>query len=207
MIEIRCFDISQLRPGDYKKLYDRASPQRQSRADRYLKMDDRIRCVVADALLGMIPEFSAGNLDRTAAGKPYLKDQEQLQFNLSHSGRWVVAAWGSTPLGVDVEQVRMDEGKETLARRYFCSDEQAYIFCASAQERARRFFRIWTMKESYLKYLGTGINRPLHSFSVLTDQLEVHMITEYLPDACMTVCSKDDITNCRMITRQQLLAK
>ena len=206
MTQIRCFDISQLQPGDYEKLYDLASAERKSRADRYLKREDSIRCVVAEALLRLIPGFSSEALTKTSSGKPYLKEHESLHFNISHSGRWVVIAWGDSPLGIDVEQLQMDGGKETIARRYFRSDEQAYVFSAQGEDRAKRFFRVWTMKESYLKYLGTGIDRPLNSFSALGDRLGVTLSSEFLPDACMTLCARDDITNCRMLTAQQLLA-
>ena len=33
-------------------------------------------------------------------------------------------------------------------------------------ERAKRFTQIWALKESYLKYLGTGISTSLNWFSV-----------------------------------------
>lgn len=206
MIQIRCFDITQLQPGDYEKLYARASSERKSRADRYRRREDSIRCIVADALLGLLPGFVPENLKRTPEGKPYLQDRDDLYFNLSHSGRWVVIAWGNCPVGIDVEQLHMDVGKENIARRYFCPHEQAYVFSAEGEEREKRFFQIWTMKESYLKYLGTGITRPLNSFSVLEDGLGVILHSEFLPDACMTLCTGEDSTNCRMLTPRQLLA-
>ena len=204
MVQVRCFDISQLQPGDYDRLYTLACEDRKCRADRYRKMEDRIRCVAADALLGLVPGLSRENLCTTPAGKLYLKDQPEVQFNLSHSGRWVAVAWGSTPLGIDVEQLSMDEGKEQIARRYFHPHEQTYVFSASGEERERRFFQVWTMKESYLKYLGTGINRPLNSFSVLSSQLGVELVSECLPDACVTVCSEDGQIDLQMVTREQL---
>lgn len=206
MTQIRCFDISQLQPGDYEKLYALASAERKSRADRYLKREDSVRCVVADALLRLVPGFVLEDLTKTSEGKPYLKNREKLHFNISHSGRWVVVAWGDSPLGIDVEQLQMDAGKEAIARRYFRSDEQAYVFSVAGEDRAKRFFRIWTMKESYLKYLGTGMGYPLNSFSALGDRLGVTLSSEFLTDACMTLCASDDITNCRMLTAQQLLA-
>ena len=206
MTQIRCFDIYQLQPGDYDELYSKSSPERKQRADRYLRKEDSVRCVVAGALMHLLPGFAQEDLDRTPDGKPYLKNREKLHFNLSHSGRWVVIAWGDSPLGIDVEQISLDPGKEQVARRFFRSDEQAYIFAAEGETRARRLFRVWTMKESYLKYLGTGINRPLNSFSALGDRLGVTLSSEYLPDACLTLCASDDVMNCRMLTPGQLLA-
>jgi len=206
MTQIRCIDITQLQPGDYERLYEKASPERKKRADRYLRQEDSIRCIVAEALLRLVPGFDAGDLDYTEVGKPYFKDHSKPHFNLSHSGRWVVIAWGDSPLGIDVEQIQMDAGKEAVARRFYRSDEQAYVFSAEGENRARRFYRVWTMKESYLKYLGTGITVSLNSFSALRDCLGVTFSSEFLPDACMTLCASDDITNCRILLPGQLMA-
>ena len=37
-------------------------------------------------------------------GKPYLKGREDLHFNISHSGNFVLCALGECPLGVDIER-------------------------------------------------------------------------------------------------------
>lgn len=203
MIEVRCLDISHVSQDDYDVLYYKASPERKSRADRYLRQEDRIRCVAADALLRLVPGYDQSELLQTPAGKPYFKDS-CIQFNLSHSGRWVVIAWGSTPVGIDVEQIRMDQGKRQLAKRFFCPDEQQYVFEAPEEEQGKRFFQIWTGKESYLKYQGTGINRPLNSFSVHRELPGVMLLTRFFEDACMTVCCEENI-HCRMVTLRQLL--
>lgn len=192
MIQIGFVDISTLEDSQYRKLYAQASPERQHRADRYLRTEDRYRCIVAGALL----RYALGGTDhaepvRTPEGKPYLPGREDFHFNLSHSGQWVVIAWGSRPMGIDVETLSMDEGKEQLARRFFSSDEQAYLFAVEGQDRARRFFEIWTKKESYLKYLGTGINRPLNAFSVLdTTALAASFRSFFFEDAVMTLCAE-----------------
>ena len=205
MTEVRCLDISRFSSGDYAVLYAEASEVRKRRADRYLRQEDRVRCVAADALLRLVPGYREEELACTPAGKLYFKSGGT-HFNLSHSGRWVVVAWGSDPVGIDVEQLQMDSGKLELARRYFCEDEQDYLFAAPPQEQAERFYRIWTGKESYLKYLGTGIDRPLQSFSVLKELPETRLHTHVLKEAFMTVCSKENI-HCCEVTLQQLLAK
>lgn len=191
MIQVRCFDITKLQCGDYENFYKQASPERQERADRYLKQEDRVRCIVAEAMMRLIPGYHADDLAYTKIGKPYFKDPQKPHFNLSHSGRWVAIAWGDCPLGVDVEQLRLQRGKEAIARRFYRRDEQDYVFSAMGEERTERFFRIWTMKESYLKYLGTGITKSLDSFSVLGDPLGVTFTTELLPDACLSLCAQN----------------
>ena len=69
-------------------------------------------------------------------------------------------------MGVDVEKIRTFRGCERLAMRFFAADEQEYIFAVKGDnERAERFTKIWTLKECYLKYLGSGLSESLESFS------------------------------------------
>ncbi|MCL0028295.1 hypothetical protein M1M88_01070 [Peptococcaceae bacterium] len=39
-------------------------------------------------------------------GKPFLKNTNDLYFNVSHSGEWVVCAIHHHPIGIDIEQVK-----------------------------------------------------------------------------------------------------
>jgi 4'-phosphopantetheinyl transferase len=97
-------------------------------------------------------------------GKPYLNLMDGFSYNLSHSGDWVVIAYGSSEVGVDIE--KMQEGKEELADKLFTQEEKSFIYSVEGKERSKRFTLIWTLKESYIKYLGTGLSTSLNSFSV-----------------------------------------
>ena len=46
-------------------------------------------------------------------------------FNLSHSGMYVAAAFGTEDIGVDVELMRT--GKQKIAQRFFAEDERKYL--------------------------------------------------------------------------------
>lgn len=95
-------------------------------------------------------------------GKPYLKTDASLFFNISHSGDWVVCAFSDTEVGVDIERI----GKERLgvAERFFHPREIAVL--REMSEQAELFFRYWSAKESVLKYRGTGLSGSLRSFYV-----------------------------------------
>ena len=60
MIDILCADISQISEADYARLFEIASPQRQVRANRYVRWEDKVRCVVADALVRYAVNTSLG---------------------------------------------------------------------------------------------------------------------------------------------------
>lgn len=90
---------------------------------------------------------------------------ERLDFNLSHSGKYVVLAVGDKPVGVDVERLR--NNRQNIAKRCFHKKEYEDIMALKSQEsRDRRFLEYWTMKEAYVKRSGDGLRIPLNSFCV-----------------------------------------
>ena len=171
MSNIFAVNISSLNDRDCRRMYDLLDRVRQRRADRYLRREDRMRCVVAGALLRFVAIQTLGmgefGLEYSPLGKPMLNNHPDFHFNLSHSGQWVVIAYDSHPVGIDVEQMLWDSGKENIVRKFFTPDEQAYVFDELWPGRAERFYEIWTAKEGYLKYLGVGLQKRLDSFSVL----------------------------------------
>jgi len=97
-------------------------------------------------------------------GKPAIRGNETLYFNISHSGQWVVCAIASVQVGVDVERLRpVNPG---LAERFFTPEEFAMLRALPEEERTSKFIELWTLKESFLKAIGRGLTRNLNSFSV-----------------------------------------
>ena len=198
MTTLRCVKLPEDAQGLFEVLYHRADPERKRRAERYLHREDGLRCMAAGELLRQTLEWALGITEFTVVkepgGKPRIDGLEDFHFNLSHSGDRVVIAWGDSPVGVDVQEMRMDAGKEALAKRFFTGEEYDYIF--EQPELAQdRFYQVWTGKESYLKYLGTGITRSLDSFSILSPEIERMLRLWYLPDGCcVSLCTTDQ--NC-----------
>ena len=209
MIHVICCDIGHMDEDEYRRLFDASPAERQERARRYVRQEDKVRCVTAHALVRYAVEkalnLSEFTVERDEWGKPHIQGREDFHFNLSHSGSWVVIAYGESPVGVDVERIRMDSGKENIARRHFTREEQEYVFSAG-EENGERFFEIWTAKESYLKYLGTGLRRSLNSFSVVTDGtgLGVRFTGRRLGDSYLTVCTRQEDITFTQLTPGQL---
>lgn len=102
-------------------------------------------------------------VERGLWDKPRLTSPQGVFFNLSHSGEWTVTAISDSEVGVDVQQVRPVDMR--LATRFFAESERK-ILAEAGDNSERLFYRLWTVKEAYLKAVGTGLNRPLNSFSV-----------------------------------------
>lgn len=97
-------------------------------------------------------------------GKPGLADREDLCFNLSHSGNWVVCAVSDHPVGVDVELPRCSID---LARRHFRRSEVDRLEQLPWQTQKDELNRLWTAKEAFSKALGRGLTVKMDSFAVL----------------------------------------
>ncbi|HNX28408.1 MAG TPA: 4'-phosphopantetheinyl transferase superfamily protein [Syntrophomonadaceae bacterium] len=97
-------------------------------------------------------------------GKPSLLHKKDFHFNLSHSGNWVVMAISTYEVGIDIEQiVPLDL---SIAEHFFSSYENRYLNSLPPALQLDGFFRIWTLKESYIKMTGQGLSADLTSFSV-----------------------------------------
>ena len=144
-----------------------ASAERLSRAQRYHVPKDALRCLAAEALLRHALQelhgLTCSELDfkQGAQGKPELRGPSHIHFNLSHSGAWVMCAMDDHPLGIDVEEIQTRQ-------------ELPWASILSPQETARLgdmgseadFYRLWSLKESYLKALGTGFSLDPRQFWV-----------------------------------------
>lgn len=98
------------------------------------------------------------------SGKPYGVDLPGVCFNLSHSGSIVVCAVSSMEIGCDVEKI--EKAQPALAKRFFSPEEYESIEGKTKGERDSLFFRLWTLKESYVKMIGRGLSLPLDSFCI-----------------------------------------
>ena len=203
-VRVLCVDLSAADERAYQRLYGKASPERRHRADRCRRRADALRCVAADALLRRVLGDLADAVEKTPAGKPYLPGRDDLHFNLSHGGSWVVLAWGGSPVGVDVESLRTDTNIDRMAGRFFAEGERRYVLEREEDSR-RRFFEVWTGKESYLKYLGTGLTKDLTSFSILDLEPPLKIHLAFLPDGSpLSLCTTERVYRLEYIDVQDL---
>lgn len=107
---------------------------------------DRLQCQASELLFCTNPH-----------GKPELSDQ-RWQFNLSHSGNWlVIALCAKGPLGVDIELGQRRRQTLPLARRFYATSEYEWLAALPAEEQESAFYRLWSRKEAVLKAHGAGI--------------------------------------------------
>ena len=92
-------------------------------------------------------------------GKPFLVQDHDLQFNISHTtGCAVLALCHNHEIGIDIEMTSRNTDFEGVARKVFTRREQEVLMTLSKSEKRKLFFRLWTAKESLMKATGLGFS-------------------------------------------------
>ena len=163
-------------PEDRQRLMRLLSEEERARLQRFHFDEDRLAFLVAHGLVRMALSryapvapaewtFSADSYGKPSIAAP----ASTLTFSLSHTRRLVACAVArGRPVGVDVEDASRPAPLE-IAERYFVAGERRDIFAADPDQRTRRFFGYWTLKEAYVKACGLGLSLPLDRFELQRD--------------------------------------
>jgi 4'-phosphopantetheinyl transferase len=142
------------------------------KAMRFRMPADQIRCAVTrgvlKTLLARYLNLPAAQIELTQNehGKPAL-GAGRVEFNVSHSGDYSLLAFSQeSPLGIDVERIRGDRVVGELAPRVLSPAEYARFLSLAEADRKQTFFQIWTLKESVLKGIGSGLSVPPESLEI-----------------------------------------
>jgi len=151
------------------------SEDERARRDRFVFAEDRRAFTAAHALLRTVlsrysplpPE--AWRFETTPHGKPFLAPAQAgdppLSFNLSHTRTVVACAVAvEARLGIDVQESGRPADVLSIAERHFTAIERQLLTGCPREEVDVRFVEIWTLKEAYVKAVGTGLSLPLDSF-------------------------------------------
>lgn len=165
--------------GQFDEMLTLVSDSRKERAKRFLRHEDACRSVIGELLARYcISRFAHVPTSEIVFkidefGKPYLDGEEKIHFNVSHSHEFIACAISDTPVGIDIEKVRICDND--IAKRFFHEKEYDYLEKTLTEKKAEIFFELWTLKESYVKALGKGLSLSLKSFCVLPDTCHLGM--------------------------------
>lgn len=175
VIDICIFSLEDF--SHLEKYMNVLSEYEQKRNASFRQEQDRKRYAASRILLrkilGLYLAHPAENLifGSGTHGKPYLdpagNDFPDIHFNLSHSGGFVALAFSFvSPVGIDIETARDSIRSETLVRRFFHPDEYSEFLKLDKNAQKDFLFRRWTIREAFLKGIGTGLSVPPDSFYV-----------------------------------------
>ncbi len=168
-IKLYCMSTGALDdPETFRKHYLEMPEGRRAKIDRMRMEQDKKLSLAAGILLdcGLQESSLRGRTIRVEEGtygKPFFPDFPNIHFSLSHSREMAFAVFADTDVGCDIEFRKQPNDK--LAGRFFCRDEISWMQDAKEEtEREERFYRLWTLKESFIKATGQGLRLPLDSF-------------------------------------------
>lgn len=190
----------------FRQLYNRTSTYRQKKIDSFRFRKDKNLCLGAGALLNFaLMEFGLSEKDMTysfeKSGKPYFKNHKEIHFNISHSQKCAIVSVSDKDVGCDIELIAPQ--KLDIAEKFFHKNEYNYLQSLNnPDEQSYVFFRLWTLKESYVKALGKGMTKPFDEFSIeIGDKITIfdnqdekpHFFKEYQWDKyAIACCSRQD---------------
>ncbi len=213
MARLYGLDLRPYESGRWRELLETLPPERQQKALTCRFSLDQARSAGAGWLLQYALE-QAGipaarqNFDKTALGKPFLADHQEIHFSLSHTGSWVTCAVSHDPVGVDVEMPRCTYH---IGQRFFQPQELEGLDQLEHFQCRDQLNRLWTGKESFVKALGGGLTIPLNSFTVKLHEDHAELIQdlsplpyrlhEYRADVCrVCLCTTEDRPELQWIT-------
>jgi 4'-phosphopantetheinyl transferase len=170
MLNIYALDITTtITDKQYQYYKSCISNEKLKRINKYHYIEDAKRTLYGDIFIRHLitQNFRLSNDELIFSynnfGKPFLLNYPNYHYNISHSGNWVVCATSYSSIGIDIEEIKpitLD-----MAKRFFSSHEYKVLFQKSSNKQLDYFYKIWTLKECYIKYIGKGLSIPLDSFS------------------------------------------
>ena len=161
------------------------SPREKERADRFHFARHRERYLagrlVLRTLLARYTGVPARELELKTGprGKPCLAGDGRaagLCFNQSESkGRTLVALARGREIGVDLEWIDPRLEVRDVSKVALHPLEMKRLLEMGPEERRLRFFILWTVKEAYLKGIGTGLNIAPNRIAVDLDQSPISL--------------------------------
>lgn len=155
------------------------SKERKNRVASYRFEKDAIQSMLSGLLLKYILKqegFGAEcNVSYNEYKKPYVDctglDHADFFFNISHSKDWIVCGTSTKEIGIDIEKISTCH--YDIAQRFFHQDEYHELLSRPQEMQAEVFYTYWTLKESFVKYIGKGIYIPLNEFLIQFPSLQI----------------------------------
>jgi 4'-phosphopantetheinyl transferase len=156
----------------FNELLELLPPLLREKNLRYKFWQDRWRNLMGKLLLldalesFQLPGGLLDTLDYTYHGRPFFKNLPGVDFNISHSGNYVICALAKEiTIGIDIEEIKpcsLSDFTNTM-------NEQQWRIIKKSTEPFRQFFTYWAIKESIIKADSRGMSLPLMDIHIEDD--------------------------------------
>ncbi|MNK25900.1 4'-phosphopantetheinyl transferase sfp [compost metagenome] len=160
-------------PKIKKILADVLSEREQEKASRMFIPKDKERYSVSKFCLRTLLSLSSNKTPQEVDfifhehKKPTVQG---IEFNISHTGDYVLIVISPKPVGIDVEYLNSEFDFKSILDITFSKKEIDFI--GNKEVNPTNFYAMWTRKEALLKASGEGVSDNLHLIDCLGEYLE-----------------------------------
>jgi len=179
---------------------------RVKKSERYRKFSDRVNCIVSYFLLYRILKNNFGiseipEICFNDYGKPFFIN-EKIYFSISHCDGAVCCCVSECDVGTDIQDKIYSY--EDIAESVLSENELGLLHGSDVP--AETFTELWTFKESYLKFKGTGITDSLSDIDFLSfrKKEKICFSTVWKNNFCISSCSEKELSH-YFLTMNELL--
>lgn len=121
-------------------------------------------------------------------GKPYLFNSGYY-ISISYSDTIVLYGFCKMNLGIDIELLK--KRNINFAKHIFSKSEISYIF-SEKRNILEKFYNVWTKKESYSKFLGTGLTKKILKDNIFDKKVHFNALVLNIDNKkyILNVCTK-----------------
>lgn len=125
------------------------------------------------------------NILKNEWGRPYFSNHSEIDMSISHTdGMIAVVVASGKKVGIDVEKIH--KINDMIIDKYY-SDLEKKILCDEKQDYETGATLIWTRKEAYSKYIGTGLTRDLIKADMIK-RSDVSFFWERVDQYIVSIC-------------------
>ena len=190
-IDIPCFECIK------RNIKHLISEEKYREIVSYNDYKDTCRSILGIALVKLFFGSYGYRIDKIiyTDGKPEVYGAG-MEFGISHSENWVTCAFSKEKIGIDIEKKKYNE---RIMERCFNTTEIEYIKTSHNRETMiNNYTKTWTIKESYIKYLGIGLKYGMKRFLINYDEGRIEDTTdpafffseEFDSDYFLSICTK-----------------
>lgn len=151
-------DFKNLRKHNLNNLVNKMPVERIKKYNQYSNDKNKINCLASylllwfslkqNSLIKYSPSFTYD-----ANQKPYIAENNNIFFNISHTNGCVICAISDNEIGVDIEKIRTIN---LNISKKICTPSEQKLFDKSSK-KATFLLKVWTKKESYVKMKSGSI--------------------------------------------------
>ena len=147
---------------DYHFFYNQINNLEKHKIDKYLFYNDKRRSLASIILQKFIIskyynlKFHEITISKNEYNKPYFKNNDNFNYNVSHDKDLVVIIGCFNLVGIDI--MKIDNNLDINHFKSFFNEDIWKIIVDSNEKTI--FYKYWCIIESYFKCIGTGITSP-----------------------------------------------